>query len=263
LIAERKMNGLDAVKLGFRAVLGNFFGVLLLVILEVLLVLAGMMLFYVGALLVLPVIFAARIVAYRQVFPAPLTQQAYPHQPLNMGAPQQTWTPEMITSKAGWYLTTTAVLILGLAVTGIAGLSIWSYTAITEAIRKAEQQRREKNLDYDPSPSATPYKWNTNSANNSNAQTFGGGILNDKAIELPPPAYPPAAKAVKASGTVVVQIKVNEKGEVTSATALTGHPLLKSSAEQAARRAKFKPELQNGKPREMKGVITYTFTAPV
>jgi TonB family protein len=247
LIVERKLKGLDAVKLGFRAVLGNFFGVFMLAILETLLILAGLMLFYVGALFVLPVIFAARIVAYRQVFPAPVPQSA--PQQLNMGAPQM-WSPQTITSKAGWYLTASALLIVGLAATGIVGLSLWSYSAINEAVRKAEEQRKEKELNYYPTP--TPYKSNTNSS----PLTPGSDSLNDKAVEMPKPVYPSSAKAVRASGTVVVEVKINEKGEVTSAGAVSGHPFLRSAAEQAARKAKFKPNA------ETKGVLTYTFTAP-
>jgi TonB family protein len=254
LIIERNLSGLEAVKLGFRAVLGNFFGVFILAILEVLLILAGMMLLYIGALFVAPVIFAARIVAYRQVFPAPAPQANAPPSPLNTGAPQQIWTPQMITSKAGWYLTASAVLILGLAATGIAGLSIWSYTAINEVIKKA-QQGDKKNLNSYPTPSPAPYKSNTNSSD-SNSQTISGDILNDRAVELPSPVYPPAAKAARASGTVVVQVTINEKGEVTSANAISGHPLLKASAVQAARKAKFKPNA------ETKGVLNYNFTAP-
>lgn len=254
LIVERKMKGLDAVKLGFRAVLGNFFGVFGLAILETLLILAGLMLFYVGALFILPVIFAARIVAYRQAFPAPVA--AANPQGLNAGEPQM-WSPQMITSKAGWYLTASSLLIIGLGAAGIAGLSIWSYGAISEAVKRAEQQRREREFDYSPTPSSSPSKSSTP------ADILASGEnLNDKAVELPTPVYPPAAKAVKAAGTVVVQVTVNEKGEVTAARAISGHPLLRASAEQAARKAKFKPNLQNGKAVEMKGVLTYNFTSP-
>lgn len=254
LIVERKMKGLDAVKLGFRAVLGNFFGVFALVLLETLLILAGLMLFYVGALFVLPVIFAARVVAYRQAFPAPVRQTPE----LNTGAPPM-WSPQMITSKAGWYLTASALLIVGLGITGAVGLGVWSYGAITEAVKKIEEKQREKELGYSPTSSPSPYKSNTNSSNSS-VQT--GENLNDKAIELPPPVYPASAKAFKAAGTVTVQVTVNAKGEVTGATALSGHPLLRGSCEQAARKAKFKPNLQNGKPIEMKGILTYNFPAP-
>jgi TonB family protein len=252
LIVEHKMKGMDAVKLGFRAVLGNFFGVFGLVLLETLLILAGVMLFYVGALFVLPVIFAARMVAYRQAFPAPV-QPATPE--LNAGA-RQAWSPQMITSKAGWYLTASALIIVGLGITGAVGLGIWSYGAISEVIKQAEEKHREREFNYYPTPSPSPFKSNTNSSEQT------GENLNDQTVEMPPPVYPPAARAAKAMGTVTVEVTVNEKGEVTRATALSGHPLLRAAAEQAARKAKFKPNLQNGKAAPLKGVLTYDFTAP-
>ena len=88
-----------------------------------------------------------------------------------------------------------------------------------------------------------------------------GGVLNGKATNLPRPPYPPAAKAVKASGTVVVQVLVDEQGNVVSANAVSGHPLLKAAAVSAARSAKFSPTLLSGKPVKVSGVITYNFIA--
>ncbi|HVF86001.1 MAG TPA: TonB family protein, partial [Pyrinomonadaceae bacterium] len=46
------------------------------------------------------------------------------------------------------------------------------------------------------------------------------GVLNGKAISKPAPAYPPIAKAARASGTVTVQIVVDEGGKVISASAV-------------------------------------------
>jgi TonB family protein len=86
--------------------------------------------------------------------------------------------------------------------------------------------------------------------------TTSDNNLNDKAVELPSPVYPPAAKAVRASGEVVVEITVNQKGEVTSANAISGHALLRAAAVQGARKAKFKPNAAT------KGVLTYNFVAP-
>jgi protein TonB len=81
-------------------------------------------------------------------------------------------------------------------------------------------------------------------------------VLNAKAVNLPKPAYPAAAKAVKAGGSVNVQVEVDEKGNVTTAKAVSGHPLLRAAAEQAAKQAKFKPSSE-----KLKGVIVYNFTA--
>jgi len=67
------------------------------------------------------------------------------------------------------------------------------------------------------------------------------------------------AKAVKASGTVTVQVLVDERGNVVSASAVSGHPLLQQSAVSAARQAKFSPTLLSGQPVKVSGVITYNF----
>lgn len=91
---------------------------------------------------------------------------------------------------------------------------------------------------------------------------ISGGVLNGKAISLPKPPYPPAARAVRASGSVSVQVLVDESGNVVSASALSGHPLLRAAATSAARGAKFNPTLLSGQPVKVSGVITYNFVAP-
>lgn len=85
------------------------------------------------------------------------------------------------------------------------------------------------------------------------------GVLNGKATSLPKPAYPAAAKAVRAGGSVSVQVVISEAGSVISASAVSGHPLLRAAAESAARGARFSPTLLSGQPVKVSGVITYNF----
>jgi TonB family protein len=91
-------------------------------------------------------------------------------------------------------------------------------------------------------------------------KTVSGGVLNGKATSLPKPPYPPAARAVRASGAVAVQILIDKSGNVIQAKAISGHPLLRPSAEAAARGAKFAPTLLSGQPVTVSGVLTYNFT---
>lgn len=91
---------------------------------------------------------------------------------------------------------------------------------------------------------------------------ISGGVLNGKARSLPKPPYPPAARAVRASGAVSVQVVIDESGNVISASAVSGHPLLRQAAAQAARGAKFSPTMLSGQPVKVQGVITYNFVAP-
>ena len=89
---------------------------------------------------------------------------------------------------------------------------------------------------------------------------ISGGVLNGKATSLPKPAYPPAARAVRAQGAVTVQVLVDEEGNVANASAVSGHPLLRASAVQAARAAKFSPTKLSGRPVKVSGILTYNFT---
>ncbi len=89
---------------------------------------------------------------------------------------------------------------------------------------------------------------------------ISGGVVNGKAVNLPAPAYPPAGKAVKASGTVNVQVTIDESGKVISASAISGHALLRANAEAAARQAKFSPTLFSGQAVKTTGIIVYNFT---
>jgi len=88
---------------------------------------------------------------------------------------------------------------------------------------------------------------------------ISGGVLNGKAVALPKPPYPPIAKAARASGTVVVQVTIDESGKVISATAISGHPLLKAAAQQAAYGARFSPTMLSGQPVKVTGTINYNF----
>jgi protein TonB len=76
---------------------------------------------------------------------------------------------------------------------------------------------------------------------------------------LPKPQYPPVARVAKASGTVIVQVTVDESGNVVSAHAVSGHPLLQAAAVAAARSAKFSPTKLSGQPVKVNGIIQYNF----
>jgi TonB family protein len=89
-----------------------------------------------------------------------------------------------------------------------------------------------------------------------------GGVLNGKALELPQPVYPPIAAAAHASGAVRVEVLIDEQGNVVSAHAIEGHPLLQGACVAAARKARFSPTLLEGEPVKVTGVIQYFFVAP-
>jgi len=90
-------------------------------------------------------------------------------------------------------------------------------------------------------------------------KTISGGVVNGKATNLVKPPYPAAARAVRASGAVNVQVTIDESGSVISASAVSGHPLLRAAAEQAARSSRFSPTMLSGQPVKVTGVIVYNF----
>jgi TonB family protein len=88
---------------------------------------------------------------------------------------------------------------------------------------------------------------------------ISGGVLNGKAITLPKPEYPADAQAAGASGTVVIQVTIDETGMVISTRAVSGHPMLQQAAINAAMQARFSPTSIMGEPVKVTGVITYNF----
>jgi len=90
-------------------------------------------------------------------------------------------------------------------------------------------------------------------------QIVEGGVLNGHSVTKPAPKYPEEAKREGISGTVVVQITVDESGKVIKAEPLCGHPLLAKAAADAALAARFTPTLLSDRPVKVSGVITYNF----
>ncbi len=89
--------------------------------------------------------------------------------------------------------------------------------------------------------------------------TLSKNIINGSALVLAKPKYPPTAKAVGASGSINVQVLIDEEGYVIAAQAVTGHPLLKGVSVLAAKASKFMPTLLSGKPVKISGIIVYNF----
>ena len=87
-------------------------------------------------------------------------------------------------------------------------------------------------------------------------------MLQGSAIKRVTPEYPPLASAARVSGTVVVEVTVDEEGKVMSARAVSGHPLLKDAAVDAARGWMFTPTTLSGVPVKVIGTITFNFLPP-
>jgi Ca-activated chloride channel family protein len=85
-----------------------------------------------------------------------------------------------------------------------------------------------------------------------------------KATVLPKPAYPAAAKAVKAAGAISIQVTIDSNGNVVNSNVLSaktnaGHPLLQQAAEQAVKNAKFAVTKGSLQIIKITGVLVYNF----
>ena len=67
------------------------------------------------------------------------------------------------------------------------------------------------------------------------------------------------AIAVRIEGPVSVEVIISPEGRVESARAVSGHPLLKPAAVEAARGWRFQPTLLNGVPVRVTGIVTFVF----
>jgi TonB family protein len=119
--------------------------------------------------------------------------------------------------------------------------------------------RNEIQTEMPPAPTPPPTRLPTPQTNVPKSVSLG--VMNGKATRLVTPPYPPAAKAVHASGAVNVSVSLDENGNVVSANAVSGHPLLRQAAEQAARASKFSPTVLSGQPVKVTGIIVYNFIA--
>jgi TonB family protein len=84
-------------------------------------------------------------------------------------------------------------------------------------------------------------------------------IVNGLATYLPKPDYPQEARDFCASGTVSVEVEIDENGNVASANAIAGDELLREVSVEASRKAKFRVTNYGGKPIKVKGIVVYNF----
>ena len=82
--------------------------------------------------------------------------------------------------------------------------------------------------------------------------------LEDQAIKKVAAEYP-AEPGFHANGKVIIRITVDEEGNVLSANAICGHPLLRATSVKAAVRWKFQPRRVEGKSTKYVGVIAFNF----
>jgi TonB family protein len=96
-------------------------------------------------------------------------------------------------------------------------------------------------------------------ANLQRLPRISAGVLNVEALNLSTPEYPAAARAINAGGSVSVFVTIDENGNVVSAEAVSGHPLLRDSAQKSAKSTTFAPTMLSGQRVKVNGLIIYNY----
>jgi TonB family protein len=113
--------------------------------------------------------------------------------------------------------------------------------------------------DTPPNPQATPDKQQTTPPTTAEVQAPPTGVLNHVAIELPAPVYPEEARTKHITGTVKVEVTVDEQGNVIKAEAVEGPKELREAAVEAAKKARFRQTRLHGALIKLYGVLVYKF----
>ncbi|MCU1289325.1 MAG: TonB family C-terminal domain protein [Acidobacteria bacterium] len=86
------------------------------------------------------------------------------------------------------------------------------------------------------------------------------GSLVNYATTQAKPVYPPAARNMRMTGVVKVEILVNENGEVTEVHNTTGPSMLQRAATDAVKKWRFKPFVRDGQPVKASGFVNFNFS---
>lgn len=81
-------------------------------------------------------------------------------------------------------------------------------------------------------------------------------------LKIVKPIYPEAGRAEGLSGSVQLEVSVDEDGEVDSVKTLNGHPLLADAASSAVRRWRYQAAVVGGKPVRSTTTVKLNFKAP-
>lgn len=76
------------------------------------------------------------------------------------------------------------------------------------------------------------------------------------------PQYPDEAKDAHIQGVVLLQVGIDQEGNVDKVQLISGHQLLAPAAKQAVRQWKYKPYLLNGEPVYVDTQVQVNFTLP-
>ncbi|HEX8287372.1 MAG TPA: TonB family protein [Pyrinomonadaceae bacterium] len=136
-------------------------------------------------------------------------------------------------------------------------------TANPETPKNTPQPNVRKRVEPNVTESKTENSTETQTAKTEapkDGSPLNVGSLVSYATAQTKPVYPIAAKNMRMTGVVKVEILVNENGEVTEVQNTTGPSMLQRAATDAVKRWKFKPFVRDGQPVKASGFVNFNFS---
>jgi periplasmic protein TonB len=87
----------------------------------------------------------------------------------------------------------------------------------------------------------------------------GGTVQDAKVIRRVVPVYPEISKRARISGVVILEVNIDEEGNVTDIRVVRGHVMLVEEAVSAVKQWKYSPTLLNGEPVAVVATVTVVF----
>jgi protein TonB len=97
-------------------------------------------------------------------------------------------------------------------------------------------------------------------AQESQRVRVGADVAQANLVKKVDPVYPAEARAARVQDAVVMQAVISKEGRVIELTVLSGHSLLRQSAQDAVLQWEYRPFLLNGQPVEVVTTITVNYS---
>jgi TonB family protein len=124
-------------------------------------------------------------------------------------------------------------------------------------VRRAGRSRAEPAHTQIQSAAAAPAQ---NPAPGIQRVQLSAGVARGRLLQATTPVYPPIAKAMRITGTVVLQATISRSGSISEMKVLNGPPMLRQSALDAVKTWRYRPFLLNGRPVEVETTINVVYT---
>lgn len=86
------------------------------------------------------------------------------------------------------------------------------------------------------------------------------GVMTGMLVHRVVPVYPPIARAIRLTGTVVLQATISRTGAIENLQVVSGPEMLQQAAKEAVSQWRYRPYLLNGEPVEVETTVNVEFT---